>query len=179
MTPITIVTGNPNKLKELLAIFPASIDFTSQALDLIEIQTLDLHEIVSHKLREAYEQVRGPVIVEDVSAELEKLNGLPGPFIKFFNERMGNDSLYKLGGEGPVKVTCTMGYFDGTTEHIVDGVLDGQVVAPRDGSGFGFGFVVVPDGYDQTMSQMSEEQRNTISHRAKAANAMAEYLQSK
>jgi non-canonical purine NTP pyrophosphatase (RdgB/HAM1 family) len=179
MATITIVTGNPHKLKELLAIFPASLDFTSQALDLVEIQSLDLHEIVSHKLREAYEQVKGPVIVEDISAELEKLNGLPGPFVKFFNERMGTDALYKLGDGSRVRIVCTMGYYDGTTEHIVDGVIEGTVVAPRPGGGFGFALVVVPDGYDQTMSQLSDEVRNTISHRAQAANKMAKYLQSK
>jgi inosine triphosphate pyrophosphatase len=179
MAVITLVTGNPHKLAELQAIFPDSLNLTSLKLDLAEIQSLDLHEIVSHKLREAYAQISSPVIVEDVSAQLEKLNGLPGPFIKFFNERLGNDSLYKIAGEGRVTVTCTMGYFDGSVEHIVDGILEGTVVAPRQGTGFGFGIVVMPDGYDQTMSQMTPELRNTISHRARAAAAMVDFLQNK
>ncbi len=176
MQTITLVTGNPHKLAELEKVFPASLRLTSQKLDMDEIQSLDVHEIVRHKLQQAYAQVHGPVIVEDVSAELEKLNGLPGPFVKFFEQKLGTGALYKLAGEGRVRVVCTMGYYDGTTEHTVDGVLEGTVVAPREGEGFGFDFVIIPDGYDKTMSELGLKVKNSISHRAKAAQALATLL---
>ncbi|MDB5181849.1 MAG: hypothetical protein JWP13_612 [Candidatus Saccharibacteria bacterium] len=176
MQEITLVTGNPHKLAELQKVFPASLNLASRKLDLDEIQSLDLHAIVRHKLRQAYDQVQGPVIIEDVSAELESLNGLPGPFIKFFAERLGNGALYKLSGEGRVKIICAMGYYDGKKEYIVDGILEGQVVAPREGEGFGFDFVIIPDGYDKTMSQLGLKVKNTISHRFKAATLLSQYL---
>lgn len=179
MLQITLVTGNPNKLAELQKIFPESLDLTSQSLDVDEIQDLDAHVIVHHKLQQAYELVQGPVIVEDVSAELEKLNGLPGPFVKFFEKRLGKGALYKLAGEGRVRVVCTMGYYDGTTEHIIDGVLNGTIVAPREGTGFGFDFVLIPDGYDKTFSELGPDIKNTISHRYLAAAQMAEFLANK
>lgn len=179
MQPITLITGNPNKLTELQAVFPASLNLTAQKLDVEEIQSMDLHEIVRRKLRQAYAQVGGPVIVEDVAVELEKLNGLPGPFIKFFEQKLGQGALYKLAGEGRVRVICTMGYYDGTDERIVDGVLTGGIVATRGGEGFGFDFVLVPDGYDKTMSELGAHVKNTISHRAKAAQAMADILQNR
>jgi inosine/xanthosine triphosphate pyrophosphatase family protein len=78
MNYITLVTGNPHKLAELREVFPPTIELKSMKLDLDEIQTLDLHEIVRHKLHQAYEIVNSPVIIEDVSAELGALNGLPG-----------------------------------------------------------------------------------------------------
>lgn len=177
MQAITLVTGNPNKLSELRAILPASLNLQSHKLDLEEIQSLDLHEIVSHKLRQAYAALESPVIVEDVSAELEKLNGLPGPFIKFFEERLGNGALYTLAGEGRARIICTMGYYDGTQELLVDGVLDGTIVAPREGEGWGFDYVLVPEGYDQTFSEMGPDTKNGISHRFKAAALMAHALQ--
>jgi inosine triphosphate pyrophosphatase len=170
MQTITLVTGNAHKLAELQKVFPASLNLTSHKLD--------VHEIVRHKLHQAYEQIQGPVIIEDVSAGLQKLNGLPGPFIKFFQERLGNEALYKLGG-GPVIITCSMGYFDGVDEHIVDGIVKGQVVAPRGGEGFGFDYILVPDGYDKTMSELGPGIKNTISHRALAAKKMVSYLQAK
>lgn len=176
MTRVTLVTGNPHKLAELQKILPASMGLESRKLDLVELQSLDLHEIVHHKLLQAYEAVGSPVIVEDVSAELDALNGLPGPFIKFFEERLGRGALFTLGGEGRIKITCCMGYFDGTHEYIVDGVLEGRVVAPRDGEGFGFDFVVIPDGYDKTMSELGSVVKNTISHRFKAATLLATKL---
>jgi inosine triphosphate pyrophosphatase len=179
MTTITLVTGNPHKLAELQTVFPASLRLTSRKLQLDEIQSLDLHEILRHKLHQAYDIVKAPVIVEDVSAELEKLNGLPGPFVKFVEERLGKGGLYKLAGEGRVKIICSMGYYDGTTEHIVDGVIEGSIVAPREGEGFGFDFEFIPDGYDKTMSELGLEVKNTISHRFRAASALADFLQSK
>jgi non-canonical purine NTP pyrophosphatase (RdgB/HAM1 family) len=176
MKTITVVTGNPHKLAELQKVFPPEIALQSTKLDLDEIQSLDLHEIVRHKLRQAYAAVQSPVVVEDVSAELEALNGLPGPFIKFFNERLGKEALYKLAGESRVKIVCSMGYYDGTDEYIVDGVTEGHIVAPRDGEGFGFDFVLIPDGYDKTMSELGLAVKNTISHRYKAAVLLSEKL---
>jgi non-canonical purine NTP pyrophosphatase (RdgB/HAM1 family) len=179
MSTITLVTGNSHKLAELQEVFPDALQLTSRKLDLDEIQSLDLHAIVRHKLRQAYAEVKGPVIIEDVSAELESLNGLPGPFVKFFNERLGKGALYKLAGEGRVKVICAMGYYDGEKEYIVDGILEGNVVAPREGEGFGFDFVIIPGGYDKTMSQLGLKVKNIISHRYKAATALAAILQAK
>lgn len=176
MQPITLVTGNPNKLTELKAVFPASLNLTSQKLELDEIQSLNLHDIIRHKLHQAYATLQVPVIVEDVSAELEKLNGLPGPFIKFFEERLGRGALHTLAGETKANIICTMGYYDGKEEIIVDGILGGTIVAPRDGEGWGFDFVLVPDGFDQTFSEMGPEIKNTLSHRYKAAALMAEKL---
>lgn len=176
---IYLVTGNHNKLKELRQVFPAEVELESIKLELDEIQTLDSHELVRHKLRQAYENLGKPVIVEDVSAELANLNGLPGPFIKFFEQRLGQEALYVLGGEGTaVKIVCTMGYFDGTREIIVDGVLNGVVTAPRGEHGFGFDSVVVPEGYDKTCAELGDDIKNTLSHRHHAALLMAERLKS-
>jgi non-canonical purine NTP pyrophosphatase (RdgB/HAM1 family) len=178
MSEITLVTGNPNKLAELEAIFPAELKLRSQKLAVDEIQSLDLHEIVSHKLRQAYQIIKAPVIVEDVSAEVEKLNGLPGPFIKFFEERLGRGALYQLAGESRARIICGMGYYDGTTEILVDGIVEGEIVGPRDGEGWGFDFEFIPDGYDKTNSQLGPKVKNQISHRAVAAGLMAEKLRS-
>ncbi len=176
MNPITLVTGNPHKLAELKKVFPSEIKLRSIKLDLDEIQTLDLHTIVRHKLHQAFKIVGSPVVVEDVSAELDALNGLPGPFIKFFEEKLGKGALFKLAGETRAKIICSMGYYDGKQEYIVDGVLDGRIVAPRDGEGFGFDFVLIPDGYDKTMSELGFDIKNTISHRFKAATLLSDKL---
>ena len=177
---VHLITGNPHKLRELQAIFPANLEVASQKLDLDEIQTLDVREIVHHKLRQAFDLMHTPVLVEDVSAELENLNGLPGPFIKFFEQQLGDASLYKLSGEGTgVTIRCVMGFYDGVDEHIVEGILHGTIVAPRGKPTFGFDVVIVPDGYSQTMAELGPEVKNTISHRYLATKQMAEYLATK
>lgn len=177
MATITFITGNPDKLRELRDIFPRHLELTHKKLDIDEIQTLDLHEIISHKLRQAYSVIGKPVIVEDVSAGLESLDGLPGPFIKFFNQKLGGDALYKIGAPNDrAVITCTMGYYDGDQEIVVDGVVTGTVVSPRGSSGFGFDIVIQPDGYTQTFAEMDPAIKNEISHRGRAAQAMAEAL---
>lgn len=107
MNKITIVTGNPGKVAELQAIALGKLDFVMQDLDIDEIQSLDLEKIVKDKAFRAYSMLKAPVIVDDVSAELASLNGLPGPFIKFFNKQIGEQALYLLAGNKTDKVTVT------------------------------------------------------------------------
>lgn len=173
-----LITSNLGKLRELQAVLPQSLALMHKDLELDEIQSLDTREIVSRKAREAYKIVGEPVIVEDVSAELASLNGLPGPFVKFFMKKLGNDSLYKLGGEGDhVTVRCTIAYYDGEHEIITDGTMLGTITKPNDqaklGSGFGFDSVIIPDGYDRTLFDLGTEIKNQISHRYHAATKMA------
>lgn len=175
---VNIITGNENKVRELKKIFPTDMAIKATKIDLDEIQSLDTKKIISHKLRQAYVEIEQPVIVEDVSAELECLNGLPGPFIKFFEEQLGRGALYKLSyEEAKVKIRCTMGYFDGKTELIAEGIVPGTITAPRGGDGFGFDFVFIPRGYKQTFSEMGVETKNCISHRFLAAKNLLSKMQ--
>ena len=176
---IYFITGNPNKLAELQAILPDRIAVRHKALHLVEIQSMDPHEIVRHKLREAYAAVESPVMVEDVSAELDSLKGLPGPFIKFFEEQLGSDALYQLAPDDRVTIRCTMGYYDGDTEIIVDGIVHGRTVEPRGTNGFGFDNCILLDGQTTTSAELAPEYKNTISHRHAAVILMAEALDKK
>jgi non-canonical purine NTP pyrophosphatase (RdgB/HAM1 family) len=175
---ITLVTGNPNKVKEIEAIAHGRLEFQNQKIDLTEIQSADLHEIVERKLKEAYEKIGGPVVVEDTAAGLDNLNGLPGPFIKFFHDKIGDDALFKLAkrdGE-PASITCTAGYYDGQNLIITDGVIKGTVTSPRGDNGFQLDKVFVPEGETRTMAEMSPEEKNAISHRFKAFSALIDKI---
>lgn len=177
MKRILFATGNPNKLREASAILPMEVE--QLAIDLPEIQSLDLQEILTAKLQAAYEECGQPVMVEDVSAELEALNGFPGPFIKFAEKTMGKAGLYELlkGHENKrAHMKAMVGFHDGSAMHFFTGQIDGIITAPREGEGFGFDFVFVPDGYDKTMSELGFEIKNTISHRYLALKNLADFL---
>ena len=177
MTKVFLVTGNPNKLREWQAIMPDDITLESVNVDLPEIQSADPIEITTDKVKRAYAIVGEPVVVEDVEAGLEKLNGLPGSLIKFFNAKLGKDALYKLAGKEGERATvaCTVAYYDGETLITTQGVVEGTVVAPR-GDAFGFDIVFVPDGETQTFAEMGPEKKNSISHRNKAIRLFVEKL---
>lgn len=170
MKHLHLVTGNAHKLKEWKQIIPQDITMDIADVDLDEIQSDDVEEIVRDKARRAYEVVGKPVVVEDVSAGLEKLDGLPGPFIKFFNKRLGGDALYKLAGgvEARATVSASVAYYDGTDMIIVRADIHGRVVEPRTREGFGFDITFVPDGESETFAEMTPEKKNSLSHRAQA-----------
>jgi inosine triphosphate pyrophosphatase len=177
MHTFTVVTGNENKLRELQRLLPEDYAVDSVALDLDEIQSFDSEVIVRDKAARAYAELQRPVLVEDVSAGLENLNGLPGPFIKYFEQRLGRDVLYKLAGaDTPATVSCTMCYYDGEKEVVVSGIVKGMVVKPRVMSGFGFDCVFVPEGEALTFAEMTPEQKDMLSHRAKAVEALVTRL---
>jgi len=176
---VTFVTGNANKLREVRQLAPSDINLDSHNLDLDEIQSLDLQAILTHKLHQAYGVLKTPVIVEDTSAGLASLEGLPGPFIKFFAQKLGGDALYKLSkvDHDAVTVTCLTGFYDGQRTVFGTGILRGHIVAPRGDGGFGFDIVIVPEGHDRTMAQMSAEEKNAISHRSLAFRDLFTQLQ--
>jgi len=178
---LTLVTGNPGKLREYVALLPQSSDITFETyrLNLPEIQSLDLQAIVEDKLKRAYEILSRPVIVEDVSTGVDRKGGLPGPFFKFYEEVRGSRALLEEAGRvgEPVTITCTSGYYDGETLLFGSGVIHGTVCEPRGKNGFGFDPVVIPDGETRTFAEMSTEEKNAISHRSLAVTDLLKQIE--
>ena len=170
MQNITLVTGNKNKLKEFQEILGDNL--LSKDIDLPEIQSKNVEEVVEAKVRTAFEILQSPVIVEDVSFELEAWGGLPGPFIKFFDDTFPKMSLIKLlQGEKNRKgcaVAC-IGYYDGNELFTVRGEACGTITHELRGeNGWGFDFCLIPEGDTRTFAEMTDEEKNARSHRARA-----------
>ena len=178
MHALTIVTGNPGKLAEWQRIFPSGIKLEAADIDLDEIQSLDLEAIAVDKAKRAYEKIGKPVVVEDIAAGLVNLNGMPGPFIKFFEHALGIDALYLLAekeGDEAI-VTCVIAYFDGQDSITVRADVQGTVVPSRGNGGFGFDKVFVPDGQRKTYGEMTSAEKDKISHRGKALKLFVRQL---
>ncbi len=155
---ITFITGNQNKADYLAKYLGFPVEHTK--LDLDEIQSLDLKEIVEHKVRQAYEKVNSPVIVEDVSLEFEALGGLPGPFIKFFVEKVPFETICSIvdGKSRKAIAKCVFGYYDGQTLQLFEGNLGGEVAkTPAGDGGYGWDKIFIPDGYKVTRAELDEE----------------------
>lgn len=178
MARITYVTGNPNKAAEVASIL-ADANIDSKALDLPEIQSFSLEEIVRAKAERAHQAFGVPVLVEDVSLQIDALGGFPGPFVKFWAQNVGYDRAVRIAeSEGTNRVTihCGVGFADGNRYIYVQGELHGQLVGRRGESTFGFDMYVQPDGFSQTFAEMSKEEKNKISHRRRAFDLMRERL---
>lgn len=66
----------------------------------------------------------------------------------------------------------------GDEEHLFEGVVEGRIIDREQGTeGFGYDPLFIPDGYDRTFAQMTPEQKNAVSHRARAVRKLAAFLQ--
>ena len=133
---------------------------------------------MADKAKRAYEAIGKPVVVEDVSAGLEKLGGLPGPFVKFFIKKLGDDVLFQMADKEnePAIVSCSIAYYDGKDLLTVRGDVNGTVVASRGNNGFGFDKTFVPEGQDLTYAEMTSEQKDNVSHRSVAIKLFVDEL---
>ena len=182
---VTFVTGNAKKLEEVrlsLSKGGAELPFTltNQKVDLPELQG-EPEEISAEKCRLAAERVGGPVMVEDTSLCFNALNGLPGPYIKWFLEKTGHTGLNNLLAAYDDKSAYAQTIFGfsagpGKEVHLFDGRLPGKIVPARGPPDFGWDPVFQPDGYEQTYAEMDKSEKTAISHRTLSLNKLQEWL---
>lgn len=158
MKDVVFITGNEKKAKYFSELIGCLVDH--QKVDLDEIQSLDLYEVVKHKLRQAYGQVGKPVLVEDVALEFKALGRLPGTFIKWFQEELSHEELCGLlnDKDRTAVARCVFGYYDGKKETYFEGSLNGTIPEKPSGlGGFGWDPIFIPEGYTVTRAELSLE----------------------
>jgi non-canonical purine NTP pyrophosphatase (RdgB/HAM1 family) len=173
---VTFITGNSQKAEYLEKLLGLKIK--NQKLNLDEIQSLDVSEIVEHKVKQAYSLIGSPVLVEDVSLEFEELNGLPGPFIKFFVDNVPFERICNLVKENrKATARCVFGYYDGLNLKLIEGKLDGIVATePKGENGYGWDKIFIPQGYEITRAEMNEEDNHKTYTIIKPIEKVREFL---
>lgn len=180
MTNVTFITGNQDKADYLTAYLGFPVNH--QKVDLEEIQSLDLKEIVEHKVRQAYSIVGSPVIVEDVSLEFSALGRLPGTFIKFFVDEVSFETICRMldGLDRRATARCVFGYFDGKEVVFFEGAMDGHIAeGPAGDNGYGWDKIFIPNGYDVTRASLSELDDKTTYLQIKPFEKLKAFLEAK
>jgi non-canonical purine NTP pyrophosphatase (RdgB/HAM1 family) len=176
---LVFVTSNRNKLREAESVLGRRLDH--EGLDIDEIQSLDLVEVVRHKAAAAHDRVGVPVLVEDTSLELAALGGFPGPLIRWLLTSVGPAGICRLVaafGDPAATVRCIALATDGDREVMGVAEVRGRIVsAPRGDQGFGWDSTFAPaDGDGRTYGEMSDDEKNSISHRKRAFEALRDAL---
>ena len=123
-------------------------------------------------------------LADDSGLCIEALNGAPGLYSARYagtqDEKIAR-ILKELDGQEnrKAKFVCCMTLVDkdGNTIHTTKGECHGQIIKERKGSnGFGYDPIFMPDGYDITLAEMSEDGKNKISHRGKALTQMLKFI---
>ncbi len=166
----TLVTGNRNKLIEAERILEMKL--TCEPLDLPEIQSLDIFEVLRAKGEEALRRLCRPVVVEETGLELAAMGGFPGPLVKWMLDAVGPGGIARTVhalGDPRATARCALIYMDGETERIAEGETRGELVLePRGEGGFGWDPIFVPEGRSETYAELGSTIKDRLGHRGKA-----------
>lgn len=187
---IVFATNNSHKLDEIRNILGSSFEVMSLnelgCHDDIPETGTTLEENARQKAQYIYDKYHCNVFADDTGLEVDALGGEPGVYSARYAGGEGHDSeanmtklLKNLEGEDNRKAqfrTVIALILDGKTS-LFDGIVKGEIIKERrGGEGFGYDPIFQPEGYDKTFAELGNDIKNTISHRAKAVKALAEYL---
>jgi XTP/dITP diphosphohydrolase len=200
MTKIVLATRNEHKLDELRAIL-AAVAERPGGPDLSQLELVgarqfpDLPDVVESGLTfaanallkavDVAERTGLPAIADDSGICVDALNGMPGIFSARWSGRHGADAanldlllaqLSDIADEhrGAQFVCAAALALPGGAQMVREAQVSGRLLHERHGEGgFGYDPIFQPDGYEQTTAQLSPEEKNAISHRGLAFEALA------
>ena len=168
------------KFAEILSLREANIDHETVEDGVTFIEN------AFKKAREIAEISGCAALADDSGICVDALDGAPGVYSARFSGVHGNDEdnnrllLEKLEGrtDRGAHYTCAMALvFPDGREISAEGYMYGDITeAPRGCAGFGYDPLFVPTGETRTVAQMTDDEKNAISHRAKALAALLEKL---
>ena len=179
-----VVTSNPGKAREFESIFSGyGLSFRIEPIKTPEIQAVDLRVIAEQSAIYAYDILREPVLVEDAGLFIDALNGFPGPFSSYVYRTIGIRGILKLMEnveDRRARFLSVIAFYTPMIGgvKIFTGEVEGYIARePRGSGGFGFDPIFIPaEGDGRTFAEQSIEEKNKLSHRARAARKFAEWM---
>jgi XTP/dITP diphosphohydrolase len=189
VTTFVLATANPHKVLEMRAVMkPLGIELLDRPADVDEVDetgdTLEANAL--SKARALVMATQCAAIADDTGLFVDALDGRPGVrSARYAGEAASyDDNVAKLLDElegvetrGARFVTViAVAYPDGTS-FCVEGELKGTIARSRAGDqGFGYDPVFVPEDGGRTLAELTPQQKNATSHRARALRELSEEL---
>jgi len=180
---IFLVTGNIHKFAEARLVL-SKFDLSTAMLnmDIVEIQADTIEDVAKASVMDAVRKCRLPVIVEDAGLFIKALKGFPGPYSSYVFRTVGLKGVLKLmenlkGRRAFFESVVAFSAPNGKPQKYFRGKTEGRIAEQVKGhEGFGFDPIFFPlGGKGKTFAEMSTNQKNELSHRAKALRAFAEW----
>jgi XTP/dITP diphosphohydrolase len=181
---VFFATNNFNKFNEARRVL-AEYKIASAMLKVktAEIQSDNLSEIAQTSAIDAFRRCHLPVTVEDAGLFVDALHGFPGPYAAYAYKTIGNVGVLKLMEnveDRKATFQSVIAYYDGHSAPVCfEGEAAGKITnEERRGngkSGFGFDPIFQPAGSTKTFAEMTVEEKNGFSHRAKAVRKFADW----
>jgi XTP/dITP diphosphohydrolase len=191
MPALLVATRNDHKLRELRELLPGvELDPLPPEVELPPEEALSFSENALGKARAAQAATGRPAIADDSGIEAHGLGGRPGVRSARYagEDATDEENLSKLLDEVGAQDDRRVAYVavialvdEGGNESVFEGRCEGTLATePRGTGGFGYDPAFIPDDTGpedvRTMAELSPEEKNAISHRGRAARALATHL---
>ncbi|MDV0442068.1 RdgB/HAM1 family non-canonical purine NTP pyrophosphatase [Methanorbis furvi] len=174
---ITVVTGNKNKAAEVAAFFAGIAEVTHVDFTCIEPQADTVEEIARAKAEQAYAALNVPLIVDDTGLFIDALSGFPGPYAAYVQDTIRNAGVLRLMNgvaDRRARFATAVAYADESGVRVFSGTVEGEITTAERGTE-GFGYDPIFAVGVSTLAEMSMEEKNSLSHRARALAAFREW----
>lgn len=178
---IWLITSNLHKVKEASEVLSLyDIQLIQYPSVRVEIQSDDLTKIAEYSLKQIPDDGR-TMLVEDAGLFIDHYKGFPGPYSSYTLDKLDNPGILNLmrnihdkGAEYQSSIALRLN----NQIHFFNGIVRGKIAETIRGSkGFGFDPIFIPDeGDGRTFGEMTDEEKNTISHRARAFRKLGSWL---
>jgi XTP/dITP diphosphohydrolase len=191
MKKLVFASGNKHKLSEIATKLTTKLEVISMRdlgfEDEIEEPGATLEENAEIKAKHINKLYSVDCFADDTGLEIEALNGAPGVYsARFAGEGCSFDdnvqkTLALLADKSNRKacfrtVICLI---INNETHFFEGRIDGEITTERFGTdGFGYDPIFRPDGFEKTFAEMSQSEKNQISHRALAVDKLVQFFTS-
>jgi XTP/dITP diphosphohydrolase len=185
---LVLATRNPRKLREFERLLGPIVDPLPERIELPPETGETFTDNALPKARAAAQATGRAAIADDSGIEAEALNGAPGVRSARFagpnaTDQQNLDKLIKhVSPDTPLRYVCALAYVDPATktERVFIGESRGAMAPqPKGAQGFGYDPVFIPNEHNgSTMAELTDAEKDTISHRGRAARALLEWLQS-
>jgi XTP/dITP diphosphohydrolase len=186
---LVFASHNQNKVNEIKSLLPKTVDFLSLTdigfLDEIDETGLTLDENSKIKAKAVLKKTGYFCFADDTGLEIEALNFEPGVFSARYAGDQKNDSeniekvLLNLQGitNRNARFRTVITLLIGQDEYSFEGKVEGKIIMEKRGEfGFGYDPIFIPEDESRTFAEMSLEEKNKFSHRARAFQKMIEFL---
>jgi XTP/dITP diphosphohydrolase len=187
---LVLATQNPHKVREfrrLLAPARIAVEPLPEGIELPPEDGATFADNALPKARAAATALGRAAIADDSGIEADALGGIPGVRSARYAgpDATDTENLQKLTREAPagsgLRYICALAFVDPATqeERLFFGECRGRLAdAPRGARGFGYDPVFLPDenGHNRTMAELSDAEKDAISHRGQAARALLRWL---
>ncbi len=188
---LLFATGNLHKVDEVKNILNSEVFKILSLAEFPDIPEIEetgktFEENAFLKAGTIFKKFNIPVIADDSGLVVEQLNGAPGIFSSRYagenatdedNNKKLLEELENFPEPHFAKFVCFAVFFDGKNKITAEGELHGKIVKESKGvHGFGYDPIFVPEGSTKTLAEFLPEEKNKISHRAKAFKKLGEKL---